>query len=170
VSRCIPLEEIDNAVLLNALRLWEDLRGGSPYPSRNAVTPRMLKPILRNTMLLKVVDGGADYEYRIVGDAYVMAHGHSYQGMRWSQTAGLAKGFHKVVKPIFDRVVREGEPVAMRGWIDRGGASTGHVYCEYLYLPLGEPGGSVDFILVCAIYLRRGGTESAIAGSSSFTI
>lgn len=168
VCRCIPLAEIDNAILLSALKLWDELRGDRPYPARAAVTPRVLKPILRNTSLLKVIDGGADYEYRIVGDAYVMAHGHSYQGLRWSETAALAKGFHSFVKPVFDSVVRDGAPVATRGWIERGGQSTGHVYCEYVYLPLGE--GAVDHILVVAVYLRRGGSEAATAGSSSFTI
>ena len=170
MCRYIPIAEIDNAVLLDALQLWKRLRNGRRYPARSAVTPRVLKPILRNTSLVKVIDGGADYEYRIVGDAYVMAHGHSFQGLRWSETASLAKGFKEFVKPIFDRVVQDGEPLATRGWIDRGGLSTGHVYCEYLYLPLGEEATGVDFILTVAVYLRRGGCESTTAGSSSFTI
>lgn len=166
VCRCISLGEVDNTVLLNALALWDGLKNGRRYPSRGAITPRILKPILRNTTLMKVIDGGADYEYRIVGDAFVMAHGHSFQGLLWSQTEKQSPGFHKFIKPIYDRVVREGEPLALRGWIERGGASTGHVFSEYLYLPLGE--GSVDHILAVAVYLRRDGLNHATP--SSFTI
>jgi hypothetical protein len=166
VCRCIPLGDVDNTVLLHAWKLWDGLKAGKRFPSRSAITPRILKPILRNTTLIKVIDGGADYEYRIVGDAYVMAHGHSFQGMLWSETNKLSPGFGKFIKPIYDRVVREAEPLALRGWIERGGTSTGHVFSEYLYLPLGE--GSVDHILAVAVYLRRDGLDHAT--SSSFTI
>lgn len=166
VCRCIPLGDVDNAVLLNALQLWESLKDGHRYPPRSAITPRILKPILRNTTLIKVIDGGTDYEFRIVGDAYVMAHGHSFQGMRWSEIGTLSPGFQKYIKPIYDRVVREGDPLALRGWIERGGTSTGHVFSEYLYMPLG--GAEVDHILAVAVYLRRDGLDHAT--QSSFTI
>ena len=167
ICRIIPLADVDHAILLDAVGLWQRLKGERKYPSRNAVTPRILKPILRNTTLLRVVDEGADYDYRIVGDAYVMAHGQSFQGKLWSQTEAMSPGFYKFIKPVYDRVVRDGEPLAMRGWIERGGASTGHVYCEYVYLPLGED--RVDHILAVAVYLRRDGVDR-VASASSFTI
>ena len=168
MCRCIPLTEVDNAVLLGGLALWQDLKGERRYPPRSAITPRMMKPILRNTTLLRVVNGGEDYEYRIVGDAYVMAHGQSFQGKRWSETASLSPGFYKFIKPVYDRVVQGGEPLALRGWIERGGASTGHVYCEYVYLPLGED--CVGHILAVAVYLRSDGREHVRETQSSFTI
>jgi hypothetical protein len=164
--RVIALSEIDDATLLEGLALWRSLCGGRKYPPRSAVTPRILKPLLRNTMLLRVIDGGRDYEYRIVGDAYVMAHGVSFQGKCWSQIENLSPGFHAYVKPIYDKIVRAGEPLATRGWIERGADSTGHVYCEYIYLPLGASDGSVDHILVFAVYIRRDGLEH-VGGSPS---
>jgi hypothetical protein len=162
----IPLAEVDNTVLLNAHRIWEGLKDGRRFPPRQAITPRALKPVLRNTTLIRVIDGGADYEYRIVGDASVMAHGQSFQGLYWSQTATLAPGFAKFIKPVYDRVVREGVPLAMRGWVERSGPAGGYLYCEYLYLPLGED--VVDHILVAVVYHRRDGLAHATETSNSF--
>ncbi len=165
VCHAIPLTEVDNTVLLTALLLWQDIRNERRFPPRRAITPRLLKPILRNTTLLRVIDGGADYEYRIVGDAYVMAHGQSFQGLRWSQTKSMAPGFHKFIKPVYDRIVESGEPLAMRGWVERGGSSTGLVYCEYIYLPLVDE--SVDHILIVAVYLRSSAIDHVTTSSFS---
>jgi hypothetical protein len=156
-SRFVPISEVDSSVLIDGITLWHSLCGERRYPRRGDVTPRALKTLLRNTLLVRVVEDGKDYEYRIVGDAYVMAHGVSFQSKRWSQIAAQTPGYHAFVKPIYDRVVQEGEPIATRGWIERGGGSTGHIYCEYVFLPLGDE--AVDHILVFAVYIRRGGFE-----------
>ncbi len=160
-SKCIPLAEVDSAILLDGIALWRSLSKGRPFPSRADITPRTLKTLLRNTSLVRVIDGGRDYEYRIVGDAFVLAHGGSFQGKRWSETVGVAPGYHDYVKPVFDQVVREAEPVATRGWIDRGTGTTGYIYSEYVFLPLGET--VVDHILVFAVYIRRDGLEHVSA-------
>lgn len=163
-SRRIAIEEVDNPVLLEGIALWRHLCKGRKYPSRNDITPRVLRQLLRNTTLVKVVDGGNDYEYRIVGDAFVMAHGMSVQGRRWSDTAGLSAGYHDYIKPIYDEVVHDAATIATRGWIERGAGSKGHVWCEYVFLPLGE--AEVDHILIFAAYVGRDGL-SHIDGSFS---
>jgi len=167
-SRMIALDQVDNAVLIEGIALWRSLCAGHSYPSRTAITARLLKPLLRNTTLLRVVDGGRDYEYRVVGDAFVMAHGRSFQGLCWSQIQRLSPGFYAYIKPIYDQVVQTGMPLATRGWIERGAESKGHVYCEYVYLPLGGEETGVDHILIFAVYLRQDGIEHvspAIIGS-----
>ena len=154
-SNRVSLEDIDNPVLVQGITYWRTLCNGRKYPSRNEVTPRGLAGLLRNTTLLRVVDGGRDYEYRIVGDAYVMAHGVSFQGKFWSETDRLSPGYHAMIKPTYDSVVRHAEPVAMRGWIERGGGTNEYIYSEYIFLPLGEGVNGVDHILVFAVYLPR---------------
>lgn len=166
VSRFVPLSEVDSSVLIDGITLWQSLCGDRKYPRRGDITPRGLKSLLRNTTLVRVIEGGKDYEYRIVGDAYVMAHGISFQGRCWSQIDGLTPGYQAFVKPIYDRVVREGEPIATRGWIERGAGSNGHVYCEYVFLPVGDE--AVDHILVFAVYIRRDGFDhvsNSVTGS-----
>jgi hypothetical protein len=155
----VALSEVDSPILLSGIALWRGLCGERKFPERNDVTPRALKALLRYTTLLRVIDGGKDYEYRIVGDAYVMAHGVSFQGKLWSETAGVSPGYHARIKPVYDRVVREGEPLATRGWIERGNGSAGQIYCEYVFLPLGSEEEGVDHILVFAVYVPRDGVE-----------
>jgi hypothetical protein len=147
----ISLSEIDSPLLQNGIALWRRLCGSRKFPAREDVTPRLLLGLMRNTTLLRVIDGGRDYEYRIVGDAFVQAHGRSYQGKLWSETAALSRGYHDRIKPVYDRVVQLGEPLATRGWIERGAERTEQVYCEYVFLPLGED--AVDHLLIFAVYL-----------------
>lgn len=151
----VPLDEVDNPVLLQGLQYWRERAAGRKFPSRSDVTPRGLGGLLRNTTLLRVIDGGKDYEYRIVGDAYVMAHGVSFQGRKWSETARLSPGYHVMIKPTYDRVVRKAEAVATKGWIERDGHGAEYIYCEYVFLPLGNDENSVDHILVFAVYVPR---------------
>jgi len=155
LSHRITLAEIDSTILLQGAAYWRGLCRERRFPARADVTPRGVAGLLRYTTLLRVIDDGADYEYRIVGDAYVMAHGISFQGKRWSDTDKLSPGYHAMIKSTYDRVVRKGEPVAMRGWIERGAKKSGLVYSEYLFLPLGDNDGAVDHILVFAVYVPR---------------
>lgn len=165
MSKRVAVADMDNPVLLQGMALWQSLKGERRYPARAEVSARILKPLLRNTMLVRVVDGGRDYEYRIVGDAYVQAHGVSYQGMRWSETAALTPLYHKHIKPVYDEVVREGEAICTRGWIERC-AGRGRIYSEYLFLPLGDK--EVDHILIFAAYVRRDGLEHIAAAEGYF--
>ena len=155
LSSQIALGEIDSSILLQGLEYWRGLCGERKFPARTDVTPRGLGGLLRYTTLLRVIDGGKDYDYRIVGDAYVMAHGVSFQGKRWSQTDKLSPGYHAMIKSIYDRVARKAVPIAMRGWIERSGATAEYIYSEYIFLPLGTDGMTVDHILAFAVYVPR---------------
>ena len=155
LSSQIALGEIDSSILLQGMAYWRGLCGERKFPARKDVTPRALGSLLRYTTLLGVIDGGKDYDYRIVGDAYVMAHGVSFQGKRWSETDKLSPGYHTMIKSVYDSVAHKAEPIAMRGWIERSGATAEYIYCEYVFLPLGTDGKSVDHILVFAVYVPR---------------
>ncbi|MGC9953628.1 MAG: PAS domain-containing protein [Rhizomicrobium sp.] len=155
LSHRIALCEIDSTILLQGAAFWRGLCRERRFPSRDDVTPRGLAGLLRYATLLRVLDGGKDYEFRIVGDAYVMAHGVSFQGKRWSETDKGSHGHHSTMKSTYDHVVHKGEPVATRGWIERGGHSSELIYSEYLFLPLGEDDKTVDHILVFAVYVPR---------------
>ncbi|HUO99095.1 MAG TPA: PAS domain-containing protein [Rhizomicrobium sp.] len=155
LTQFVPLKEVDSPVLREGLTLWGRLCRGRRFPARSDVTARELKTVLRNTTLLRVIDGGKDYEYRIVGDADVMAHGVSFQSKRWSETAKISLGYHDAIKPVYDLVVKTGEPVATRGWIEKGRSAGEHIYCEYVFLPLGMEPHGVDHILVFAVYVAR---------------
>lgn len=161
----IPLSEVDNPILQQGLVYWRSLAGDRAFPSRGDITPRGLVGLLRNTKLLRVIDGGKDYEFRIVGDAFVLAHGFSFQGKRQSEIAVLLPNYTATIKAVYDRVVAKAEPVAMRGWVARGVRKAEHIYAEGIYLPLGQDEKTVDHILAFAVYVPRERFEKgAVAG------
>jgi hypothetical protein len=151
----VPLAEIDNPVLQQGMAYWRGLCGERKFPSRAEVTPRGILGLLRYTKLVRVIDGGRDYECRTAGDAYVMAHGYSFQGKYLSEIKPLVPTYANTVKAVYDRVVKTAAPVAIRGWVARGNHRGEHIYTEGVYLPLGPDGQTVDHVLVFAVFVPR---------------
>src|SRR5438552_3975641 len=119
-SGVLPLDGIENPIVRQGLDYWQRLRGDRPYPWRGEVHPRDLRALLRHVVLLRLVDNGADYEYRIVGDAHVQSHGFCMQGLRVSDVDRFSPGYGPVLKRLYDRAVRRREAFAFRGWLERG--------------------------------------------------
>jgi hypothetical protein len=151
----IALEAVDSAIVRRGIEYWRGLRGARRFPSRSDLSPRSFADLLRNTALLRVSE--ADYEYRIVGDAYVIAHGFSMQGLRWSDIDKFSPGYGAVLKPFYDGIVRDAEPFAMRGWTVRNQTRKQYVYSECVFLPLGADGEHVDHVLNFAVFSPRDG-------------
>lgn len=153
----LPLDQINSdSIIAQAYEYWQRQCRGRGFPERSDITPRGLKPLLRYAALIAVIDGGADYEYRIVGDACVQAHGYSPQGARWSalDTSGSADA--KTCRKIYEAVVKTGRPVAAAGFIARKFFAPGYendvVYCTLICLPLGSADKGVEYILSFAHY------------------
>jgi len=148
----IALEDVESALVREAVAYWRDLCRGRPFPSRADVLPRDIRGLLRNIALLKTVDN--DYEFRIVGDAHVIAYGFSMQGKLLSEMDEFAPGHGDVLKRLYDRVVRKGTPYALRGWIARSERQQKFIYSESLFAPLGES-GIVDHVFNVSVYVPR---------------
>jgi hypothetical protein len=147
----IGIDDVAEPVLLDGFAYWKTLCGARAFPPRGAVTVRGLGRLLRHTLLLRVIEGGKDYEYRIVGDAHVVAHGLSVQGKLWSQAGDPHSVHRQMNKIVYDRVAQGREPVALRSWMEREIHIQELVYREGIYLPLGEA-GAVDHILAFSVY------------------
>jgi len=151
----IPLGDVESDIVRDAISYWQDLRGSRRFPRRDEIQPRDIRGLLRHICLLKVVDGGADYEYRVIGDAHVIAYGFSMQGKRLSEFDQYSPGHHgSVLKRLYDRVVRKGEPYALRGWIERSESQRRYIYSESLFAPLGD-GTDVDHVFNVSVYVPR---------------
>ena len=55
---------------------------------------------------VRVVDDGADYEYRIVGDANVQAFGSNFQGARLTEVEAVNPTYGLATRAAFVRAVR----------------------------------------------------------------
>ena len=65
----IDPSEVQNPLTRKALDKWNRLRGDRRFPSRRDAAPRELSSLLRNIALVRVIQGGADFQFRIIGDA-----------------------------------------------------------------------------------------------------
>jgi hypothetical protein len=151
----VSLDDLDNAVVRTGAAYWRALKAGRQLPARSQLRPRDMIGILRNIVLLKVVDSGKDYEYRITGDAHVQAYGLPFQDMRLSQITAVAPDFGRMMHGLYEHVRATGDPFAVRGWVGREIPDARFVYYESAFLPLAEDGETIDHILVVSIYVPK---------------
>jgi len=146
-STVIALDDVASPAVKMGIGYWRRLAGIRPWPCREEISPADIRGLLRNLILLRVIDGGADFEYRIVGDAHVVAYDFCAQGKRLSE---LGDDTHiGVLRKLYGRVLRKQAAYAYRGWMARG---EGHMlFSESAFLPLG-PTGEIDHIVNFSAY------------------
>ena len=145
-------ETLDSGPVSMGVRYWNALRGERPYPARGELVPAKMAKFLRNTVLVQVIDGGADYEYRVVGDAHVQAHGFNFRHMRLKQIEATRIDFS--TRATYGHVRTTGVALAVRGWVGRHEPHSRFSYHETAFLPLGE-NGVVDHLLIVTAYVPR---------------
>ncbi len=148
--RQIAVDDVRNPMLCGAIALWNAKRGERLFPARGDLTFRAMAPFARNAVLLRVLDGGAEFEFRLVGDAVTQAKGRSFQGMTLTEAAPLVEDHTGSMRRAYQAVCGERRPTAFRGWT--GPAIGQPVFRESVYLPLGEDGQTVDHILAIGVY------------------
>jgi len=151
----IAPDEIDNAIGRTAYAYWRMLKGTRKLPARGELSPREMQGILRNVVLLRVIDGGQDYEYRIVGQLFVWAYGAQFRDKRLSQIEAVAPEHGKRMRKMYEQVRLSAAPLAIRGWVGREIAATRFVYYESIFLPFADDGETVDHILVASVYVPK---------------
>jgi hypothetical protein len=152
----LALEEIESVPLRKIAEHWATLRGQRRFPSRADFAPKNLKGLLRHVTLLRVLDGGADYEFRVLGDVQVQAYGDNFRGMKLSEVGEKHPKFAEGLKLFYDGVRMGREAFGYRGWIGRDMPDTKYSYHEIALFPLGPVDDAVDHILVAGVYVMRG--------------
>lgn len=155
-GRILSIDEIESEAVRSVAELWRSLRGERRFPARDALAPRTLKRLVRHVMLLRVIEGGADYEYRIVGDVQVQAFGTSFLGMKLSEVAREYPKFAEGQKIFYDGARMGRDPFGYRGWIGKDMPDTRYSYHEIAFFPLGPSDDIVDHVLVAGVYVLRG--------------
>jgi hypothetical protein len=158
-GRVVGLDNIESMTLRQIADHWNELRGYRLFPSRNDFKPVNLKRLLRHVTLLRVIDGGADYQFRVMGDVHVQAYGENFSNQMLSEMGLQHQKFAEGLKIFYDGVRMGRQPVAYRGWIGRDMPETKYSFHEVIYLPLGDTDAAVDHIISAGIYLGRGGFD-----------
>ncbi|HEY0281390.1 MAG TPA: PAS domain-containing protein, partial [Rhizomicrobium sp.] len=151
----VALDALESAIVKQGAAYWNALRGTRRYPARRELRPRGFASILPNTLLVRVVDGGADFEFRIVGEAQAQTYALPFAGKRLSEFAQVDTAYCYVLKGLFGHVAEFGEPVAVRGNMGSAFSKVRFSYCESIFLPLGESDGAVDHLIGFSAYVPR---------------
>jgi|OM-RGC.v1.019208492 hypothetical protein len=137
---------------------WIAKADGRPMPSFGEFDPVDVPWALSRLYVVRVIDGGADFVYRLAGEAINERHGLTLAGKRSSDLFPL-----EVTRQIFDRWRRIiSEPAACytdsehptnAGWRIRG---------RRVVLPLGIGEGPADHVLGMTIFDSPSEVPSAI--------
>jgi hypothetical protein len=157
----LTMDTVESPILRQLADHWVSLRGTRRFPARNDLHPKNLRRLLRHITLVKVLDDGADYEYRLMGDVQVLAYGRNYTGMRLSELGATHPKFAEGLKIFYEGVRMGRAPYGYRGWIGRDMPDTKYSFHELAYFPLGVADDAVDYIMVAGIYVGRGGFSIA---------
>lgn len=146
------LDELETAPLKMAVEYWQSVRGGRLFPSRKDLKPRAITSLLPYLALLKVIDGGADFEHRIVGDAQVRAFRVRIQNRRFSEIAAEAPTLVSVSTSLFLKVVQTRAPLCWRARTGYDAVDVVFKEVEGIALPLGEKDEAVDYVAAFNTY------------------
>ncbi len=142
----LTLDQLESAPLKLAVAYWRSIRGHRLFPARNDVKPRDLAGLLPYLALVKVIDGGRDFEHRVVGDAQVRAFRVPVQNRRLSEIAHDAPGIIAASLPMYQKVAQSRAPLAWRGRMGYDAVDVAFKEVEGVMLPLGETDDVVDHV------------------------
>jgi len=145
----IALDALENPLVMKGLAAWRAARGQRRLPAKADLTPRAMVEFLKNTALLRVIDGGEEFVFRVVGDQIAVQQGAPMQGKTMAEIDAMLPGHGAVLKRIYQGVMTAGVPLAFRGWYLR--PADKHPFChEVVILPVADDGETIDHLFVVA--------------------
>ncbi|MCC7045205.1 MAG: PAS domain-containing protein [Alphaproteobacteria bacterium] len=127
--------------LLGLYRLWQSKRKDRQLPSRAAFQHAELPPWFGTLILLDVLDGGADYRYRLFGLVLATEAGFDMTGKLLSKYPIRSNLPH--FREVFAEVLRTRAPA-----LSEHDPGVAHIRRRRrLILPLGKDGETVDMIM-----------------------
>ncbi len=155
IVEVVAPEQLDNAAGLTAFAYWRMLRGARTLPARADLSPKDMRAILPNVVLLRVIEGGRDYEYRIVGETFVRAYGIQFRGKRLTQVEAVNPEHGARMRNMYEHVRRSANPLALRGWVGQEFVDSRFVYFETVLLPFADDGETVDHLLAVSVHVPK---------------
>jgi hypothetical protein len=152
----VPIDNLEAVPVLSGIAHWRRLRAGRRFPAKADIVPQQFGPLLGHVILVKVLDEGADYEYRIVGESLVPGFNENFAGRRLSEIIVSAPKFGLGLRMLYETVRTSGEPLGYRGWIGKDMKSAQFSYHENALLPFGPEDGEVDHLMVVSVIVARG--------------
>ncbi|HEX6977879.1 MAG TPA: PAS domain-containing protein [Alphaproteobacteria bacterium] len=137
----VGIEQLPES-LRNLYAFWDRCRAGRTMPFRRDIDVLNLRPWLGNLMLIDVIDGGADYRYRVYGSVLASYFNRDLTGRCVSS---LAASVQEVIHAEYGHVVRHAVPLAISR---RRSVQFFSLVMARLVLPLTVTGRDVEMLLV----------------------
>ncbi len=148
-----PIGDARSPFVKKGVDYWQSLRGQKRFPARGDLTLRGMAPFLPHVVIIGVIDCGADYEYRYVGEAERQAFKTYFKGIRLTQIEAHAPEFGCILRSAYDQVRSAGLPFIVRGRSDLEPQDSRFSYHETVFLPLGASEEAVDHLLLVGVQI-----------------
>ena len=139
--------------LHQALEIWQGLLGSGKYPTRTAMTPRLMSGFLRQVCLLQVDAKSGGFMVRVCGDAIEHAWGRSLAGLVAEDLNQLSAGTGDGLRQICHWLLEFAQPLIVEDVLlpEANGARR-----ECLFLPLGDSELALDHVVAVLGAVRQG--------------
>jgi hypothetical protein len=148
----ITAPQLEAMPVREAVERWQVLKGAGPHPE---APEAVMAPVSANTLLIKVLGEGEDYQYLRVGGTLVTAFGADFSGQCLSEIEQTNPRFGIGLRMLYEMVRAGDEPLCYRGWAGQDMPGAQFVYYESAVLPFGGA-SRVDHILVISMLVLRG--------------
>ena len=145
------VENARNPLVKTGVDYWLSLCGQRRFPARDNLALRGMATFLPYSIIVGVVDSGADYEYRYVGEAQRQAFGTYFKGMRVTQIEAVLPELGAILRSAYEQVRSTGAPFLVRGRVDHEPARSQCHFHETAFLPLGASDAAVDHVLIVGV-------------------
>ena len=143
----VALDDVRTPILRQGIDYWQKIRGSRPFPSRDDLKPRDIPNILTHMVLARVIDGGADFELRIVGDEVARAYRAPINNRRLGEImADLPKTAASWIE-LYRRVAVSRSPFSVHVRIGNDAPEVNYVDADIACLPLGRSDDAVDHLV-----------------------
>lgn len=155
VFEFVPLAEVRSPILRIGIDHWNALRGSRRFPARSELRPRAIAGAMANMVLIKVLDGGADFEFGIVGDAATRSFSVPRQGRKLSEIAVEEPYQATRLASLYRCCVEQRAPIAVHSVMGHDAKAANFTHLEAVVLPLGPDDDTVDHLLGFGIYQKQ---------------
>jgi hypothetical protein len=150
----LPVDRLGGELPRAAIAMWRALCHEARFPTRAGMISCLTRPLRESSILVEVLEGGADYRFRDVGASMVRGFGTDFSGRRLSGLVERAPRFGLGLRMLYEMVRASGEPLGYRGWVGEDLPGAAFLHHESVILPLGED-DTVDHLLVAGVLVLR---------------
>lgn len=136
-------DSVMHADLARFLRYYRSLAQGRPMPRYGDFRPADVSWLLGKLYVMDVLDGGADYRFRLLGAALTRLHGCDHTGKRLSDVE--YPGLSNPLRAEMAMLLKLRKPLLQRGRVVW--SECGSIGAEKLLVPLTDDAGELAVIL-----------------------